>query len=353
MTMSKLDSELKSYIERPNGFMFRFKKIDNNFIHTYCEGRLLGTLGLTPSMIVNKTLYEFLPFEIAQRKEQFYEQAWSGEYTNYEGFLNGIYYIAVLMPILEDGKVIEVMATTFDITKEKQNEEKMKKAEKFAVVGQLAAGIAHEIRNPLTSLKGFTQILQEKVIDKDQKDYIEIMVGELNRIQRIVNEFMMLSNPNETFTMTKANINTLIMNVIKFLRPEAYLNNIEITTDFKAEISAECDVNQIKQVLFNLLQNAIEASSTKKSKIIITLLDLDTNHYEIMIKDFGKGIPLVRQKHLFEPFYTTKEKGTGLGLMVCKQIVNFHNGEIIIESQENVGTVVRIHLPKRQKSSSY
>lgn len=350
--MLEVSSEIKSYIERPNAFIFRFKKINHQFIHTFCEGKLLNKFGVLPEMVINKTVYDFMPSDIGRRKEQFYEKAWQGENINYEGSLHGIHYLAVLMPIVEDGKVVEVMATAFDITKEKHNEEMMHKAEKLAMIGQLAAGVAHEIRNPLTSLKGFTQILKESVTDEYLRNYIEIMLGELSRIQRVVNEFMLLSNPTETFVMEKTNFPILISNVIKFIKPEAYLNNVHIITDFKSEITAECDANQMKQVLFNLLQNAIDASSSKKKTIIISLEEMDHDTFSIKVKDYGKGISRERQKYLFEPFYTTKEKGTGLGLMVCRQIVDIHGGKIEVDSHENIGTVVKITLPKTQKKSS-
>lgn len=350
--MLKVSSEFKSYIERPNAFIFRFKKINNQFIHTFCEGQMLNKFGLIPEMVVYKTLYDFMPSETARKKEQFYEQAWQGGNINYEGALNGIYYLAVLIPIIEDGLVVEVMATAFDITREKHNEQMIHKAEKLAMIGQLAAGVAHEIRNPLTTIKGFTQILKESVTDEYLRNYIEIMLGELSRIQRVVNEFMLLSNPTETFIMENTNMPILISNVIKFLKPEAYLNNVHIITDFKSDIRAECDANQMKQVLFNLLQNAIEASSSRKKKIVISLEDISDDTFTITVKDYGKGIPQERQKYLFEPFYTTKEKGTGLGLMVCRQIVDIHQGKIEVESHENIGTVVKISLPKKQQKSS-
>lgn len=347
-----IDLERNSYMERPNGFIFKFKKIDKYFIHTSCEGKLLSKFGLTSEMIVNKSLHDFMPLEIAIRKELFYEQAWNGEYINYEGYFNGVYYLAILMPIISDGQVIEVMVSAIDITKEKQNENRVQKAEKLAMVGQLAAGVAHEIRNPLTSIKGFTQILKDSLPDNEQRNYLDIMLREISSIQRVVNQFMLLSNPAESFVMENTNIKSLILNVIKFLRPEAFLHNINILTEFNCELIAECDVNQIKQVLFNLVQNAIEASTSKRRNIIIALNQVDVNDYEISIKDYGKGISTERQKYLFEPFYATQEKGTGLGLMVCRQIVESHSGKILVESQENHGTVVRIILPMFQQKSS-
>lgn len=344
-------SKLESYSERPNAFIFKYKKIGKHFIHTLCEGKLLQKFGLHSKMVVNQTLYDFLPAEIAKKKEKFYDLAWQGNNINYEGSLNGVYYLAVLMPIKKNNRIIEVMATAFDITMEKDQERRIQKAEKLAVVGQLAAGVAHEIRNPLTSVKGFAQILLEKIEDEAERNYLEIMLGELNRIQNIVNEFMLLANPKESLHMSHIKMNVLIENVIRFMRPELYLKNINLIADIKPEITVECDINQMKQVLFNLLENAIEASTSKRKMIVISLKDLNEHSLEITIRDFGKGMTKERQKHLFEPFYTTKEKGTGLGLMVSKQIMDLHHGAISVESEINVGTIVTLQLPKVQPNT--
>lgn len=338
------ESELRHFIQRPNGFMFKYKKINNQYIHTDCEGELLEKIGLTTWMITNKTPDDFLTFEEAKVRLPFYEKAWNGEYINYEGFRNGVYYLVFLIPIKQDNKVVEVMGTTFDITRERINERFNKQAEKLAMVGQLAAGIAHEIRNPLTSLKGFTQILKEHTTEKNQLGYLEIMLGELNRIEQIVNEFMLLSKPHDSLNIKETNIQTLIQSVIKFLTPETALHNVKINSDFRSEIIASCDENQIKQVLLNLLQNAFDASP-EKSEIVILLEVLNRDYFQITIKDYGYGISEERQKNLFEPFFTTKEKGTGLGLMTCKRIIELHHGKISISSKENMGTIVEIMLP--------
>ncbi|MDZ5471302.1 ATP-binding protein [Bacillus sp. 31A1R] len=341
-----LESEANYISQRPIGFIFKFKKIDDDFIHTYAHGDLLSKLGLTPSMVENGTLFDVLPEDVAKQKQLFYQKAWNGETSNYEGNFNQTHYLAVLSPIFNNGEVVEVFGTVFDITREKQNERMVGKAEKLAALGQLAAGIAHEIRNPLTSLKGFSQILKERTTGQEA-EYVAIMLEELNRIQNIVNEFMLLSKPQEHFILKEHYMNHLISHVIKILEPEITLNNMNIITCFSNDIYAQVDDSQLKQVLINLIQNAIDASSTKRSDIIIYLNEIDQVYYEIKIVDFGIGISEERQESLFQPFFTTKEKGTGLGLMVCKRIIEQHKGSIELISKEGFGTTVKIILPKK------
>ncbi|WP_335869572.1 ATP-binding protein [Bacillus sp. 2205SS5-2] len=345
MKFPKSTIDYYDFIPFQNGFVFKFIKKENRFIHTFCEGKLLEKMNLSPELILGKSLDDIIPHPQAEQKSAIYEEAWSGSVTNYEGHINDIYYMATLTPYKKNNRVVEVIGTAIDITKEKQNEERIKKTEKLAMVGELAAGIAHEIRNPLTSLKGFTQMIQKEVQEDHLKQYVEIMLDELDRINSIVNEFMMIAKPHENIKICKHNLSNLLYGVLNLIKPEAMLKGISITAAIDSSIEGECDGNQIKQVLINLLQNAIDASLETKRDIHISLKKVDEHWYTIKIQDGGTGISLERQKKLFEPFYTTKEKGTGLGLMVCKRIIEYHQGHILVESKENLGTKVTLTLP--------
>ncbi|MED1203704.1 ATP-binding protein [Heyndrickxia acidicola] len=336
----------RDLIPRKNGFVFKFIKVGEHFIHTYTEGDFHDRIGISPSAIIGKTLFEFLPEEQAKQKQHFYEIAWSGKTVNYEGSVNDCFYIASLSPLIVDSKVVEVNGTAIDITEEKKNERKIQDMDKLSVIGQLAAGIAHEIRNPLTSIKGFAQIIQERVDQPDVKTYLIIMLDELERMNQIVTEFMVLAKPHEIIDIKKVDVNKLIRSVIQFMEPQSLLKKIRILTSFECSITAFLDEIQLKQVLINLLQNAMEASESTKNCIEIKLKSIDDQHYLIQVKDQGPGMPLEKQNRLFEPFYTTKENGTGLGLLICKQIIDAHKGSIDIISRHGEGTVVNILLPK-------
>ena len=351
MNDQKISIDYEQFIPRETGFIFKFIKKDNQFIHTFIEGKLIEKVGLCPESVIGKSLNEFLSAELAQRKEFFYEKAWTGETINYEGQFGGYHYLAILNPVRNNGETIEVMGTAIDITKEKLREKHAQQMEKLSIVGELAAGIAHEIRNPLTSLKGFAKIVKESVTDKTLVPYMDIMLDEMNRINQIVNEFMFIAKPNENVKFEYTDVNKLLRDCIHFMGPQANLKSIKIEFETEAQISLNCDRNQIKQVLINILQNAIEATEDNGHFISVSMEEVNKDSVMVTITDKGCGISESRFNRLFEPFYSTKEKGTGLGLLTCKRILDLHHGSIDIESQIGVGTTIRIMLPRNNTES--
>ncbi|MCD8510428.1 MAG: ATP-binding protein [Bacillus sp. (in: Bacteria)] len=344
------DINYKSFIPRKNGFIFKFVKMENQYIHTFIEGELIQKVGIHPNMIIGKTVFDFLPEEVAREKTLFYDRAWNGEIVNYEGHFGGVYYLATLNPIVTNSDVVEVLGTAIDITVEKEREIQVQKMEKLSVVGELAAGIAHEIRNPLTAIKGFTQLVKENVEDEKLHLYLNTTMDELNRINEIVNEFMVIAKPDENLHMKLTDINLLVKNVINIMEPQANLQSVIIIPQFEASIMAECDLNKIKQVLINILKNAMEAINHKNAIITVILRQENEDGYVIEIIDDGCGISEDRQKSLFEPFFFYKrKKEQDLGLMICKRIIDIHNGSIEIISTEELGTTVKINLPTKNR----
>ncbi|MCT8137269.1 GHKL domain-containing protein [Anaerobacillus sp. CMMVII] len=220
----------------------------------------------------------------------------------------------------------------------------LRKTEKLSLVGQLAAGVAHEIRNPLTSIKGFMQLVKST---KECKDfYIDIILSELERTESIIYEFLSLAKPNEIKHMEKTNITEILVKVIQLLEAQAHLQGVTINTSFQEDYVIQCNKNEMKQVFLNLIQNAIEACHSNGC-IQIQLKEKDLNHIIIQIQDDGCGIPRERLHKLGEPFYSTKEKGTGLGLLVTYKIIEGHKGKVNFTSEVGKGTTVEIVLPKR------
>jgi signal transduction histidine kinase len=229
-----------------------------------------------------------------------------------------------------------------DITERKNTEERFVRSEKLSAIGQLAAGVAHEIRNPLTALKGFTQLLQRDLGDKYH--YLSIMQSELERINEIVNEFMSLSKPHLA-QFSSGNIRTILIGVISILETQANLKNVIITLD-DSDLHAiiHCDENQLKQVFINIITNAMD-SMPNGGQIYIFILLINAEQLLIRIQDQGHGIPEDIINKIGEPFFTTKDSGTGLGLMICHRIIEAHHGKILITSKVNIGTTVDILLP--------
>ncbi|MGM0875324.1 MAG: PAS domain S-box protein [Bacillota bacterium] len=244
------------------------------------------------------------------------------------------------VPMIINDETVGLIGYAVDITKEKETEQLLRKTEKLSVVGELAASVAHEIRNPLTSLKGFVQILQTSSNENDL--YYKIMLDELERINIIASELLVLAKPQQ-IQFQKRNINELLENVQSLLESEAnlYCVTLDIQTNEHLPL-IDCEPNQLKQLFINIMKNSIEASS-KNIQVIVKMKD-DANIC-IKFKDDGCGIDEERLKHLGEPFYSMKEKGTGLGLTVSYRIVEFHKGQIHFTSKVDEGTTVELVLP--------
>ncbi|WP_078547487.1 PAS domain S-box protein [Litchfieldia alkalitelluris] len=235
-----------------------------------------------------------------------------------------------------------------DISDRKHAEDLMIKSEKLSIAGQLAAGIAHEIRNPLTSIKGFLQLIQTH--SKGNETYYQIVFSELNRVEAILSELLVLAKPTEDFFI-EVDVRDIIRDVITLLEAQAALQNIQIKLSIPNDVAMiTCDENQIKQVFINLIKNSID--SMKDGGIISIAISVCEEYVQLSFKDEGCGIPDSIIDRIGEPFYTTKEKGTGLGLMVSYKIIENHNGLICVESKVNVGTTFNITLPKSQPKKS-
>lgn len=230
-----------------------------------------------------------------------------------------------------------------DITERLKTEELLRKSEKLAVVGQLATAMAHEINNPLTAMKGFMQLLKSTENENNQC-YINIVSSEIERIESITNEFMAVAKP-QVVKIQPNDISVLMDRVLMLLQPQAMMNNIQIRIDFTTGIPLiPCEGNQLKQVFVNILKNAIESMPTG-GEILIQIDKLENDQISIRFIDQGCGIPKERIPYLGEPFYSIKEEGIGLGLMICYKIIETHQGKVFIESEVNKGTIVEVTLP--------
>ncbi len=229
-----------------------------------------------------------------------------------------------------------------DITERKKTQELLLNSEKLNVAGQLAAGIAHEVRNPLTSIKGFLQLMKVQ-LDSSNKTYFDIIQAEIDRIELILNELLVLAKPHELKVETVELI-TLIENVKTLIDTQAIINNIQIETIYNCKnVMINGDKNQLKQVFINILKNAIEAMP-QGGGITIEVKEHSFNMVKLFFKDTGKGMPLHILKRVGEPFFTTKEGGTGLGIMISKQIIDHHDGTIHFWSDQQ-GTIIEVILP--------
>ncbi|MCY8595043.1 ATP-binding protein, partial [Bacillus haynesii] len=274
------------------------------------------------------------------------KKPWSGE-LNYQDEEQEDRWEQISLVPVEDsaGNVQQVMLISEDITNQKRSEKMLMKSEMLSAVGQLAAGIAHEIRNPLTSLKGFLQLMIQS--KKYQKDYAEVMMSEFIRLEAIINEFLVLAKTKST-TFDPVQVNSIVEDVCMVLESQAVLNNVRIEKQLSGDLPEILAVsNELKQVFLNILKNAIEAMEDAEGFITIRSY-FEKDSVFITFEDQGKGISKDVLEKLGEPFYTTKEKGTGLGLMVTFKIIENHGGSIHFESEEGKGTIVKLKLPIKE-----
>jgi signal transduction histidine kinase len=254
-----------------------------------------------------------------------------------------IFDIIKVPTFFADGSRKNLLVIGRNITEQKKAYDLILRSEKLAVVGELAAGVAHEIRNPLTSIKGFMQLAYQN--GEFNSQYVQIMLSEISRIESIVSEYLSLAKPNQNSPRSLQNMGTLVRNVITLFESQTNLRNITIHSEIgDSSYQIMCNPNEIKQVFINIFQNAIEAIGSN-GDICIYLRNVEDRGVEITFIDNGCGIEKERLLKIGEPFFSTKEKGTGLGLLTSNRIIEKHNGTIKIESETNKGTEVRIFFP--------
>ncbi|MBJ6363984.1 ATP-binding protein [Paenibacillus sp. GCM10012307] len=217
---------------------------------------------------------------------------------------------------------------------------RLEETEKLTLAGTLAAGIAHEIRNPLTSLKGFIQLGRGK-----NPQYTDLMLTEIDRINGIVSELLELAVPKPT-TLERVRLDSLLNNVVLLLNAQANLYNVELKIGQEVEddvFVVQGEENKLKQVFINLIKNAIESMDDGGG--IDIHLTSSNQWAKVQITDQGGGIRTEMLERLGEPFYTTKEQGTGLGIMICNRIVSEHKGVLDFQNNGQGGTTVTVKLP--------
>jgi two-component system, sporulation sensor kinase E len=240
-----------------------------------------------------------------------------------------------------------------DITESRRTAEKTIESERLNALTLLAAGVAHELGNPLNSLNIHLQLMERqarKLKGKEGEELqqsIEICRGEINRLDSIVTQFLRAIRPSRPQVQPE-NINAIVEEAVRFFSAEIEARDIVVETELRSDLPLlQLDRNQMKQAFYNVIKNSFEAM--KRRGILLIRTDMDESHVRVSFIDTGGGMSAETLSHVFEPYYTTKDRGTGLGLLIVRRIVREHGGELAIESTEGKGLALTIRLPLKEQ----
>jgi signal transduction histidine kinase len=228
-------------------------------------------------------------------------------------------------------------------------EERVTRSEHLAEVGQLAASLAHEIKNPLAGISGAIQVIRDAMrADDPHRPIIREILGQINRLDAAVKDLLIFSKPKPP-AIQPSDLNTVVARVVKLLRGTAAFRRVQLRFDSVPALPlVPVDENQIEQLVINLLVNAAHACEANGGRVDV-VLSSDPRGVRMAVADTGEGMDERTAQRAFEPFFTTKARGTGLGLSICKKIVDAHGAMITLTSTRNVGTQVTVDFPRIQE----
>ncbi len=330
--------------------IFNMKVIESlpsGLVTTDTEGKVLifnraaeKITGMAKNDIIGRTIENVLPFLKIPIREGRREEVLITH--NNEKKIIGM-HISVLRDI--SGRETGIIAIFQDLTALKELEEEMKNKEKWAAIGELSANIAHEIRNPLASLRGSIEMLREgKIPEKHRDKLMGIAINETERLNNIITDFLTYSRP-KPLEMQNVDLNALLRETLELLRNRAQnMGDIIIHEENEGALPVPLDPMKIRQVFWNLGLNALEAM--EKGGTLTVSTKKAQGRISIIFSDTGPGISKDDLAKIFYPFHTTKDGGTGLGLSIAQRIVEEHQGKIVVQSSPGTGTTFEIILPE-------
>lgn len=248
---------------------------------------------------------------------------------------------------MDNNEITGAALIAHDMTELNRLRDELGRMERLSLVGQMAASITHEIRNPMAVIRGFVQLLGERSPD-NQREYYRIVMEELDRANSIISDFLSLAQ-NRIIEKNKRSLHDIINEITPLLLADANMRGQSLELKLGDDIPMlMLNEKEMKQLILNLSRNGMEAMDHNG------VLSLETaaydNHVDLRVKDTGSGIPKEKLEHLFEPFYTTKSHGTGLGLPLCLSIMERHGGDIYVDSEEGVGTTFVVRFDRNRNA---
>jgi two-component system, sporulation sensor kinase E len=295
------------------------------------------------STLRHKNISEVLP-QVALQIMYYFEQAFTTktiQFFEFQTTINSItYYYEGRINANNKNDFVLIIR---DISEFKQMQQHLARYDRLHLVGEMAVSIGHEIRNPMTTVRGFLQMFSQKNPFQDYKDLLDLMIAEIDHANRIISEFIFLAK-NKALTLESQNLNTLITSLLPLMQADAIITNKQIITQLEPLPDIEIDAKEISQLILNIVRNGLEAMPHHSEIYIHT--SLEAEKVVLAIKDQGMGIAPEHIEKLATPFFTTKENQLGLGLATCYNIAARHHAEIKFDTS-SLGTTfyIRFKLP--------
>ena len=298
--------------------------------------------------------------EMVQQTFQTGQAIFDFEYNFLDKYQESIPVDLAALPLMEpNDSITGVVIVVRDLRRTKELKERMRHQEGLANMEIMASGVAHEIKNPLGGIRGAAQLLQMELEKEELKEYLNVIIKEVDRINLIVENVLNFTKPKKT-EFKPVNIHKIIGEILLLQKESHLMNNIEIKQEYDPSLPlVDADENKLKQVFLNLIKNSLESMKNQGTLTLSTKLDADfqiltkklkvpTRMLVVEIKDTGKGVPDEIINKLFAPFFTTKSKGTGLGLFISHKIIEEHGGGLKIAKNKDKGSVAKIILPLKR-----
>ena len=326
---------LNNLINTMNEFCYIY---DQDFNLTFVNKKTTDGLGYSREEMLGRSIFDFIHpddremvYAIAQKRLNHIDV---GRYEHRIICKDGQELLVRIKgsPIMKNGEITGAFVLCDDITEYRKLQSEMTRLDQMHTLGEIAAGLAHEIRNPMTTVNGFLQLLLKDGDFRDKREYLEIMIEELNRANSIIGEFLNLAR-NKIVDLKTCQINQVIRSLAPLLQADAFLSDRTIILKLGDVPDLLLDVKEIRQLIINLVRNALEATPCGGMVEITTRQE--NNFVLLSIKDQGKGIPDDVLEKLGTPFFSTKDNGTGLGLAICFRIIERHKARLGIDSNSS------------------
>lgn len=326
---------LNNLINTMNEFCYTY---DQDFNLTFVNKKTTDGLGYTEEEMLGRSIFDFVHPDdremvrtIAKKRLNHLDV---GRYEHRIMCKDGKELLVRIKgsPIVNNEKIAGAFVLCDDITEYRKLQSEMTRLDQMHTLGEIAAGLAHEIRNPMTTVNGFLQLLLKDKDFNDKKEYLEIMIEELNRANGIIGEFLNLAR-NKIVDLKAYPINQIIRSLAPLLQADAFLSDRTIVLKLGNVPDLLLDVKEIRQLIINLVRNALEA--TPRGGMVEIITRQENDFVLLSIKDQGKGIPEDMIEKLGTPFFSTKDNGTGLGLAICFGIIERHKARLDIDSNSS------------------